>query len=54
MVLVNIKATAPTKKPTKANQEIFSNTRKVYFSIPMATTPAADPMINILPPVPAE
>ena len=39
----------------KANQEIFFKyQKKSIFSIPMATTPAAEPMINILPPVPAE
>ena len=28
--------------------------KKSIFSIPIATTPAAEPIINILPPVPAE
>src|SRR5690606_39642822 len=55
MVLVNIKATAPTNKPIKANQETFVKyQKKSIFSIPMATTPAAEPIISILPPVPAE
>ena len=38
-----------------ANHAIFFRyQKKSIFSIPMATTPAAEPMINILPPVPAE
>ena len=31
----------------------FKYQKKDIFSIPIATTPAADPIINILPPVPA-
>ena len=45
----------PTRKPTSASQEIFFKyQKKSIFSIPIATTPAAEPIINILPPVPAE
>jgi len=45
----------PTKKPSKANHDIFFKyQKKSIFSIPIATTPAADPIISILPPVPAE
>ena len=45
----------PTKKPINANQDIFFKYQnKSIFSIPIATTPAAEPIINILPPVPAE
>ena len=48
-------AAAPTKNPIKANQEIFFKyQKKSIFSIPIATTPAAEPIINMLPPVPAE
>ena len=32
----------------------FRYQKKSIFSIPIATTPAADPIINMLPPVPAE
>lgn len=45
----------PAKKPMRANQDIFFKyQKKSIFSIPIATTPAAEPMINMLPPVPAE
>ena len=45
----------PTRKPISASQEIFFKyQKKSIFSIPIATTPAAEPIINILPPVPAE
>ena len=45
----------PTKNPMSANQDIFFKyQKKSIFSIPIATTPAAEPIINILPPVPAE
>ena len=38
-----------------ANQDIFFKyQKKSIFSIPIATTPAAEPIINIDPPVPAE
>ena len=41
--------------PKKASHEIFLKYQiKSIRSIPMAATPAALPMINILPPVPAE
>ena len=50
-----IKVSEPAKKPIRANHEIFLRyQKKSIFSIPMATTPAADPMISMLPPVPAE
>ena len=45
----------PEIKPIKANQPIFFKYQKnSIFSIPIATTPAADPITNTLPPVPAE
>ena len=45
----------PTKNPMSANQDIFFKyQKKSIFSIPIATTPAAEPIISILPPVPAE
>ena len=54
MVLVKKKVRAPAKKPINANQDIFFRyQKKLIFSIPIATTPAADPIISILPPVPA-
>ena len=50
-----MKAIEPEKKPIKANHDIFFKyQKKSIFSIPIATTPAADPIISILPPVPAE
>ena len=50
-----IKVPDPDRKPNKANHEIFFKyQKKSIFSIPIATTPAAEPIINILPPVPAE
>ena len=53
--LKSINEIEPTINPIKANQAIFFKyQKKSIFSIPMATTPAAEPMINILPPVPAE
>ena len=49
-----INPTAPARNPTSANQPIFFKYQtKSIFSIPIATTPAAEPIINILPPVPA-
>ena len=46
---------APAANPRKANHAIFFKyQKKSIFSIPIATTPAAEPIINILPPVPAE
>ena len=48
-------AAEPIKNPMSANQDIFFKyQKKSIFSIPMATTPAAEPMINMDPPVPAE
>ena len=50
-----MKVSDPAMKPAKANQEIFFRYQKKSIrSIPMATTPAAEPMMSILPPVPAE
>ena len=50
-----MKVIEPAKNPRNANQEIFFRyQKKSIFSIPIATTPAADPMMSILPPVPAE
>ena len=44
----------PPKYPEKARSEILLvYHKKSIFSIPMAATPAADPIIKILPPVPA-
>ena len=52
---MNMKQTAPAKNPSSASKEIFFKYQKKFiFSIPMATTPAAEPMISMLPPVPAE
>jgi hypothetical protein len=52
---MNRKHPAPERKPSNANQDTFFRyQKKSILSIPIATTPAADPMINILPPVPAE
>ena len=46
---------APDKNPINANHDIFFKyQKKSIFSIPIATTPAAEPIISILPPVPAE
>ena len=51
---INRNEPAPVKYPIAASHPIFFRYQKNdIFSIPMATTPAADPMINILPPVPA-
>ena len=45
----------PAKKPIKASHDIFFKyQKKLICSIPIATTPAAEPMMSILPPVPAE
>ena len=45
----------PEINPIKASQPIFFRYQKnSIFSIPIATTPAADPITNTLPPVPAE
>ena len=45
----------PTANPINANQPIFFRYQKnSIFSILIATTPAADPITNTLPPVPAE
>lgn len=50
-----MKVIDPEANPRKANHDIFLKyQKKSIFSIPMATTPAAEPMISILPPVPAE
>ena len=46
---------APAKYPSKDNHEIlFRYQKKLIFSIPIAATPAAEPMIKTLPPVPAQ
>ena len=53
--LIRIKVIEPAINPTNANHDIFFRYQKnSIFSNPIATTPAADPMISILPPVPAE
>ena len=50
-----MKVVEPEINPRKANHEMFLKyQKKSIFSIPMATTPAAEPIISILPPVPAE
>ena len=44
----------PERKPINASQPIFLRYQKnSIFSIPIATTPAAEPIIKTLPPVPA-
>ena len=41
--------------PANASNEIFFRYQiKSIFSIPITATPAADPIINKLPPVPAQ
>ena len=46
---------APAMYPIKANPLIFFKYHtKSIFSIPIAATPAAEPMINMDPPVPAQ
>src|SRR5690606_34996745 len=53
-VVIIINATLPDKKPSNASHEIFFKyQKKSIFSIPIARTPAAEPIISILPPVPA-
>ena len=50
-----MKVNDPAIKPAKANHEIFFKyQKKSILSIPMATTPAAEPIMSMLPPVPAE
>jgi len=50
-----MKVSDPAMKPAKASQDIFFRYQKKSIrSIPMATTPAAEPMMSMLPPVPAE
>ena len=50
-----MKVDEPDKKPINASHDIFFKyQKKSIFSIPIATTPAAEPIISILPPVPAE
>ncbi len=50
-----MKTIKPPENPANANKVIFLKyQKKSIFSIPIATTPAAEPIINILPPVPAE
>ena len=45
----------PAANPKKANQPTFFKYQiKSILSIPIAATPAAEPIINIEPPVPAE
>ena len=49
------KVRPPAINPRKANQVTFLKYQiKSIFSMPMAATPAAEPMMSILPPVPAE
>ena len=50
----NKKVPIPAKYPIAAKREIFLKyQKKDIFSIPMATTPAAEPIMSMLPPVPA-
>ena len=52
---ITINVIKPDINPIRANQVIFlKNQKKSIFSIPIATTPAAEPITSILPPVPAE
>ena len=52
---MTMKTIEPEINPANANHEIFFKyQKKSIFSIPMATTPAADPKMSMLPPVPAE
>ena len=49
------KVNPPAINPMKANQVMFLKYQiKSIFSMPMAATPAAEPMTSMLPPVPAE
>ncbi len=49
------KVKPPAINPMKANQVTFLKYQiKSIFSMPMAATPAAEPMTSMLPPVPAE
>ena len=51
----NINVTAPDKYPIKAKKEIFFIYQmKFILKIPITATPAADPITNKLPPVPAQ
>lgn len=44
----------PDKKPITASHDRFLRYHENgIFSIPITATPAADPMISMLPPVPA-
>ena len=46
---------APARYPIKAKRLIRRRyQKKLIFSMPMAATPAAEPMISMLPPVPAQ
>ena len=50
-----MKVSDPAMKPAKASQDIFFRYQKKSIrSIPMATTPDAEPMMSMLPHVPAE
>ena len=47
--------TIPAKEPTRAIKLIlFAYHKNGMFSIPIATTPTAEPIINRLPPTPAQ
>lgn len=48
-------APAPAKYPNKASGVIFRRYHiKSIFAMPIAATPAADPIMSALPPVPAQ
>ena len=50
-----INTAAPARYPSNATHPIFlTYQKKSIFSSPMAATPAAEPIIRILPPVPAQ
>lgn len=55
MLSIKINENAPARNPNNANQLIFfTYQKKSIFSSPIAATPAAEPMIKMLPPVPAQ
>lgn len=54
MLSNNNKHKNPATNPSNANHKIFlAYQKKSIFSIPIAATPAAEPIISKLPPVPA-
>jgi recombinational DNA repair ATPase RecF len=52
---INKNTPAPAKYPNKANHEIrFTYQKNSMRSMPITATPAAEPMMRIEPPVPAQ